>query len=107
MLPPGMSGDAMNVVETSEGPASFSVGKCCRLLSLVRDRERRTRFREKPRGVAELDNLDRRMFLVWFEDGATTFVIPSEIVIAIAGLALIRLKSNCFDSLAVLTVDLW
>lgn len=71
----------MNVIETHEAPASSSVGKYCRLLGPVRDHEGRTRFHERPRVVAELDNLDRHMFLVRFDDGATTFLFPDEIVI--------------------------
>ncbi len=51
----------------------------CTLLRPIRDREGRTHFREQPRIVRELDNLDRHMFLVEFEDGATTFVFPHEI----------------------------
>ncbi len=51
----------------------------CTLLRPIRDHEGRTHFGERPRIVRELDNLDRHMFLVEFEGGATTFVFPHEI----------------------------
>lgn len=51
----------------------------CRLLRPIRDREGRAHFGERPRIVRELENLDRHMFLVEFENGATTFVFPHEI----------------------------
>lgn len=51
----------------------------CMLLRPIRDREGRTRFGEQPRILREVHNLDRQMFLVEFEDGATTFVFPHEI----------------------------
>lgn len=51
----------------------------CRLLRPIRDREGRARFREQPRILREMENLERHMFLVEFEDGATTFVFPHEI----------------------------
>ncbi len=57
------------------------VGRPCRLLKPVRDHQGRTRFTEHPRIVRELLNLGRRMYLVEFEDRATTFLFPNEIVI--------------------------
>jgi hypothetical protein len=57
------------------------VGRPCRLLKPVRDHQGRTRFAEHPRIVRELLNLGRRMYLVEFEDRATTFLFPNEIVI--------------------------
>jgi hypothetical protein len=51
----------------------------CRLLRPVRDRDGRTHFREQPRILREIENLDRHMFLVRFENGGTTFVFPHEI----------------------------
>ncbi|MGH7865649.1 MAG: hypothetical protein ACREQB_11710 [Candidatus Binataceae bacterium] len=56
-------------------------GRRCRLLKPVRDHEGRSRFGERPRILREVDNLSRRMFLVKFEDGATTFLFPDEVVI--------------------------
>jgi hypothetical protein len=56
-------------------------GECCRLLRPVRDREGRCRFHERPRILREVSNLDRLMYLVQFEDGATTFVFPHEVAI--------------------------
>ncbi len=57
------------------------VGRQCRLLKPVRDHQGRTRFAEHPRIVRELINLGRRMYLVEFEDRATTFLFPNEIAI--------------------------
>ncbi len=39
------------------------------------------RFEERPRILREVRNLDRKMYLVQFEDGATTFVFPHEIIV--------------------------
>jgi len=58
------------------------VGKHCRLLKPVRDHEGRSRFKEEPRIVREIENLGRRMYLVQFNDGATTFLFPDEVVVA-------------------------
>jgi hypothetical protein len=57
------------------------VGRHCRLLRPVRDRDGRTRFNEKPIVLREVNNLDRHMFLVQFEDGSTTFLFPDEVVL--------------------------
>jgi hypothetical protein len=57
------------------------VGRHCKLQRPVRDHEGRSRFSEQPRILREVSNLDRRMFLVQFDDGATTFLFPHEIVI--------------------------
>jgi len=57
------------------------VGLHCRLLKPVRDHEGRSRFTEKPRIIREVNNLDRHMYLVQFDDGATTFLFPSEVVV--------------------------
>ncbi len=56
-------------------------GRRCRLLKPVRDREGRSRFDEKPRIIRELNNLGRRMYLVEFGDGSTTFLFPDEVVV--------------------------
>ena len=37
------------------------------------------RFNERPEIVREVDNLNRRMFLVRFDDGSTTFLFPDEV----------------------------
>jgi hypothetical protein len=37
------------------------------------------RFNEKPEIVREVNNLNRRMFLVRFADGGTTFLFPDEV----------------------------
>ncbi len=55
------------------------IGRHCQLLKPVRDQQGRTRFKEKPEILREVDNLNRRMFLVRFADGATTFLFPDEI----------------------------
>jgi hypothetical protein len=57
------------------------VGRYCRLLKPVRDREGHSRFDERPRILREVRNLDRVMYLVQFEDGTTTFVFPHEIIL--------------------------
>jgi hypothetical protein len=55
------------------------IGRHCLLLKPVRDREGQMRFSEKPRIVREVNNLNRRMFLVEFSDGRTTFLFPDEV----------------------------
>ncbi|HLW70024.1 MAG TPA: hypothetical protein VKS22_05325 [Candidatus Binataceae bacterium] len=55
------------------------IGRRCHLLRPVRDQEGRTRFDEKPLILREVNNLDRRMFLVQFENGSTTFLFPDEV----------------------------
>ena len=57
------------------------IGKHCKLQRPVRDHEGRSRFSEQPRILREVNNLDRRMFLGQFDDGATTFLFPDEVVI--------------------------
>lgn len=57
------------------------IGHYCKLLKPVRDREGLPRFSEKPRILRTVDNLGRRMLLVEFDDGATTFLFPDEVVI--------------------------
>ena len=54
-------------------------GRHCHLLKPVRDQQGRMRFTEKPKIVREVNNLNRRMFLVRFADGSTTFLFPDEI----------------------------
>ena len=56
-------------------------GKHCRLLRPVRDREGHSHFTEQPLILKEIKNLDRHMFLVKFDDGATTFVFPHEMAV--------------------------
>jgi hypothetical protein len=61
---------------------SVSVGcRRCRLLRPVRDHDGRGRFNEEARILREISNLGRRMFLVEFDDGATTFLFPDELTI--------------------------
>ena len=57
------------------------VGRRCRLLKPVRDHEGLSRYSEKPRILRSVDNLGRRMLLVQFDDGATTFLFPDEVVV--------------------------
>ena len=57
------------------------VGRYCLLKRPVRDRDGVNHFHEKPRVLRELINLDRRMFLVQFSDGSTTFLFPEEVSI--------------------------
>lgn len=56
-------------------------GKHCQLRKPIRDRSGRSRFHEEPVILREINNLDRLMYLVQFNDGATTFVFPDEIVL--------------------------
>jgi hypothetical protein len=53
--------------------------KRCELVGAVRDHSGRVRFGEKPTILREINNLNRRMYLVKFDDGATTFLFPSEV----------------------------
>ncbi len=57
------------------------VGRYCLLKRPVRDRDGVSHFKEKPIVLRELTNLDRRMFLVQFGDGSTTFLFPDEVSI--------------------------
>ncbi len=56
------------------------IGRHCRLLSPVRDRQGLSHFNEQPLILGELVNLGRHMYLVQFEDGSTTFLFPHEVV---------------------------
>lgn len=69
---------AMNMESTN---FETVVGRHCRLLKPVRDHEGLSRFSEKPRILRSVDNLGRRMLLVQFDDGATTFLFPDEVVV--------------------------
>jgi len=53
--------------------------KFCKLLEPVRDHEGHIRCAGSVEIVKEIDNLDRHMYLIRFEDGATTFVFPHEV----------------------------
>lgn len=57
------------------------VGRRCQMLEPVRDQQGRSRFNEKPIILREVENLGRRMYLVQFDDGSTTFLFPGEVVI--------------------------
>jgi hypothetical protein len=70
-----------NSVNSSAEDRDGVVGRYCRLLKPVRDREGHSRFNERPRILREVRNLDRVMYLVQFEDGTTTFVFPHEIIL--------------------------
>jgi hypothetical protein len=68
---------------TSNATADNPKRKYCRLLEPVRDHEGHIRFTEAVEIIKEIDNLDRHMYLVRFEDGSTTFVFPHEVEILI------------------------
>jgi hypothetical protein len=70
-----------SVNSSAEDRQDGVVGRYCRLLKPVRDREGHSRFGERPRIIREVRNLDRVMYLVQFEDGTTTFVFPHEIIV--------------------------
>jgi hypothetical protein len=57
-------------------------GGYCRLLRPVRDREGRSHFKERALILREIENLDRTMYLVQFEDGARTFLFPHEVAVS-------------------------
>ena len=61
--------------------ADLVVGRYCILKRPVRDRDGVSHFNEKPKVLREVMNLDRRMFLVQFGDGSTTFLFPDEVAI--------------------------
>jgi len=62
-------------------PIDLVIGRYCLLKRPVRDRDGVNHFKEKPRVLREVINLDRRMFLVQFSDGSTTFLFPDEVSI--------------------------
>jgi hypothetical protein len=62
-------------------PSTITAGRQCHLLKPIPDREGKLHFNEAPIILRVLVNLERQMFLIQFEDGATTFVFPSEIVL--------------------------
>ena len=68
------------VMEMTSSAMQVIAGAACRLLRPIRDREGRIRYEEHPRILRKITNLEREMFLVRFDDGATTFVFPDEIV---------------------------
>lgn len=57
------------------------VGRHCRLLRPIRDHEGQTHFNEPALIVRDLLNLGRRMLLVKFEDGSSTFLFPNEVAL--------------------------
>ena len=57
------------------------IGRHCLLKRPVRDHDGVNHFNEKPKVLREVTNLDRRMFLVEFDDGSTTFLFPEEVSI--------------------------
>ena len=61
-----------------EEAVTDAIGHQCRLLKPIRDGRGRSHFDERPRIVREVFNLGRRMFLVRFADGTTTFLFPHE-----------------------------
>ena len=73
-----MEGTVINMESTN---FEAVVGRRCRLLKPVRDREGQSRYSEKPRILRSVDNLGRHMLLVQFEDGATTFLFPDEVTV--------------------------
>ncbi len=59
--------------------AEETITRLCRLVKPIRDKAGRVRFNEMARIVDEVENLGRRMYLVKFQDGSTTFLFPDEI----------------------------
>jgi hypothetical protein len=64
-------------IDINEG----AIGRYCLLKRPVRDRDGVNHFNEKPKVLREVVNLDRRMFLVQFCDGSTTFLFPEEVTL--------------------------
>jgi hypothetical protein len=58
------------------------IEKRCLLVRSVRDHNGRVRYGEQPKILREIDNRDRRMFLVQFDDGATTFLFSDEVALS-------------------------
>lgn len=71
--------EGVTVMESTS--AEGIAGRRCRLLRPVRDHEGLNRFSEQPRIMREVENLGRRMYLVQFDDGATTFLFPDEVLV--------------------------
>jgi Ni,Fe-hydrogenase III large subunit len=59
--------------------AEETIDKFCRVVKPIRDKAGRIRFNEMARMINEVENLGRRMYLVRFDDGSTTFLFPDEI----------------------------
>jgi hypothetical protein len=57
------------------------VGRYCTLKRPVRDHDGVNHFKERPKVLRQVVNLDRRMLLVEFDDGSTTFLFPDEVTI--------------------------
>jgi hypothetical protein len=57
----------------------FAGQRRCQLARPIRDPSGIVRFRENPEIVREVENLGRRLILVRFNDGATTFPFPHEV----------------------------
>lgn len=68
----------MTAMESNEGEGRAE--RRFRLLKPVRDQQGKSRFEEKPRLLRVVNNLDRHMYLVQFDDGTTTFLFPNEVV---------------------------
>ena len=54
----------------------------CNLRRPIRDRPGHNHFQEDPLILREIDNLERRLYLVRFNDGSETFVFPDEIEVS-------------------------
>jgi hypothetical protein len=57
------------------------VGKICHLNKPVRNHEGIMKFKEPATILRVVNNLDRTMYLVKFEDLSTTFLFPDEVSI--------------------------
>jgi hypothetical protein len=71
------------IMEGSASMKQSSVsGKHCNLRWPIRDRAGHSHFDEEPVILREIDNLERRMYLVRFNDGSETFVFTGELEVA-------------------------
>ena len=60
--------------------ATEMVGKSCKLLTEIRDRNNQSRPKnEEVVILKEVVNLERLMYLCRFSDGVTTFLFPHEV----------------------------
>jgi hypothetical protein len=61
--------------------ADHVIGRHCLLKRPIRNHDGMNHFHEKPKVLREVINLGRRMYLVEFVDGSTTFLFPDEVTI--------------------------
>jgi len=73
-----ITSDGAKVVTERTNPGTS--GRRVQLLRPVRDQQGKSGFREEPVILRKIKNLNRHMYLFRFDDGATTFLFPQEVV---------------------------